>query len=59
MTTAPGTKPLCGARTVFWPDQEACEAECALAAAHGGTIHWDEVLNEWGEDELLTTFPGG
>ncbi|MCD9903225.1 hypothetical protein LUR56_31235 [Streptomyces sp. MT29] len=53
-----GASDLCGARTVFWPDTEACDAECALAAGHGGTVHWDEDLDEWDEDELLTTLPG-
>lgn len=47
---------LCGARTVFWPDDEACDAECFLPAGHEGSIHEDEILGEWNEEDLLT-FP--
>jgi hypothetical protein len=35
----------CGARTVFWPDDEACDAECWLPAGHEGE-HEDEILGE-------------
>lgn len=45
----------CGARTVFWPDDEACEAECSLPSGHEpADLHSDDVLGEWSEDELLT-----
>lgn len=44
----------CGARTVFWPDEEACDAECALPPGHAGP-HEDETLGTWSEDDLLTT----
>lgn len=40
----------CGARTVFWPDVEACEAECSLPADHEpANVHEDEILGEWEE----------
>lgn len=49
---------LCGARTVFWPDVEQCEAECMLPARHEpADEHQDEILGEWTEDELWTTRP--
>ena len=38
--------PKCGATTVFWPDDEACDAECMLTIAHDGD-HEDEVLGKW------------
>lgn len=44
----------CGARATFWPDDEACEAECMLPAGHEGTVHEDEILGEWDEEELPT-----
>lgn len=47
---------ICGATTVFWPDIEACEAECALAP-HDGPVHSDLYLGEWTEDELRTSRP--
>lgn len=47
----------CGATAVFWPDDEACEAECIWPAGHGGTKHMDEILGEWDESELLTNVP--
>jgi hypothetical protein len=49
--------PTCGARTIRWPDDEACEAECMLPADHSPTeVHFDEILGEWSEsDELPTT----
>jgi hypothetical protein len=47
----------CGARAVFWPDVEACDAECIRPKDHGGTVHEDEILGEWDEDDLVTTFP--
>ncbi|MFB7592419.1 hypothetical protein [Streptomyces sp. NPDC056169] len=50
-------KVTCGARTVFWPDDEACDAECSRPAGHAGTIHEDEILGEWDADELPTTEP--
>lgn len=46
--------PRCGARTVFWPEVEHCEAECALDRGHQGTIHEDETLGEWDEDDMHT-----
>jgi hypothetical protein len=47
--------PLCGARTVFWPDVEACDAECHLPAGHEpADVHEDPILGEWTEDELVT-----
>lgn len=48
----------CGAATVFWPDDEACDAVCVLPAWHPGTQHLDEVLGWWDENELTTTRPG-
>ena len=44
--------PRCGARTVFWPDVEACEAECILPQDHEGTIHEDETLGPWDEADV-------
>lgn len=46
----------CGATTVFWPRVEACEAECFLAP-HEGTVHEDEILGEWDEDDMATQHP--
>lgn len=44
---------LCGERTVFWPDEEACDAECILPKGHKPTnIHKDEILDEWDEDNF-------
>lgn len=48
---------LCGARTVFWPDDEACDAECIRPAEHAGTRHEDEILGEWDEEDMFTTYP--
>lgn len=49
---------LCGARTVFWPDVEACEAECVLPLGHEpGDVHEDEFLGEWNEGDLVTYHP--
>lgn len=46
----------CGASAVFWPDDEACEAECNLPAGHQPPDeHEDETLGRWTEDELPTT----
>lgn len=48
-------QPLCGARTVFWPDVEAIDAKCIRPRGHEpANIHEDEILGEWNEDELLT-----
>ncbi|MFI8792591.1 hypothetical protein [Streptomyces sp. NPDC055105] len=44
----------CGARTVFWPEDEACEAECILPHGHAGLVHEDKVLGEWDETDLTT-----
>jgi hypothetical protein len=50
------SKELCGARTVFWPDDEACDAECMLPKDHTpADVHQDEILGEWSEDELDTS----
>lgn len=48
-------QPVCGARTVFWPDDEACDAECILPRGHRGTDHEDAILGWWSEDDLPTT----
>lgn len=46
---------LCRASAVFWPDVEACEAECVLPVGHEpADQHKDEILGEWSEDDLLT-----
>jgi hypothetical protein len=46
----------CGATTVFWPDVEACDAECSLPAGHEpANIHDDEILGEWDEDDMHTS----
>lgn len=38
----------CRARTVFWPDDEACNAECCLPAGHDDPDrHYDQVLGYW------------
>lgn len=50
------TRETCGATAVFWPDMEACEAECFLAP-HQGIVHEDEILGEWSEDDLVTGLP--
>lgn len=39
----------CRERAVFWPDYEACDAECCLPAGHGGEQHYDQVLGWWYE----------
>jgi hypothetical protein len=49
----------CGARTVFWPDAEACDAECIRHRGHKGTIHEDEILGTWDEDDMMTVHPEG
>lgn len=38
----------CEATTVFWPDVEACEAECVKERGHFPP-HEDEILGEWEE----------
>jgi len=51
----PPAEAPCGARTIFWPDVEACEAECILPAGHQPSdVHEDDVLGEWSENELPT-----
>lgn len=50
------TRKTCGATAVFWPDGEACDAEC-IRAPHDGTIHEDEILGEWDANELHTWVP--
>ena len=46
---------LCGATATFWPDVEACEAECILPPGHEpADVHEDEILGQWSEDELPT-----
>jgi hypothetical protein len=47
--------PKCGATTVFWPDDEACDAVCVWPRGHGGTRHQDETLGGWDETELTTS----
>lgn len=48
----------CGARAVFWPDEEACDAECILPAGHEpAELHEDETLGTWHEDDLSTWTP--
>jgi hypothetical protein len=42
---------------VFWPDDEACDAECIRHRGHKGTIHEDEILGEWDEEDMYTTHP--
>lgn len=49
----------CGARTVFWPEVEACEAECIRHRGHKGTIHEDEILGDWDEEDMMTIHPEG
>src|SRR4051812_1840668 len=44
----------CGARTVFWPDVEACDAECIRHRGHKGILHEDEILGEWNEGDMPT-----
>lgn len=40
--------PRCGETTVFWPDDEGCEAECMLPLGHQPEdVHEDEILGEW------------
>lgn len=49
---------ICGARSIWWPDEEACEAECCLPAGHEPTdVHEDNTLGEWTEDQLNTWWP--
>lgn len=49
---------LCGATTVFWPEVEACDAECILPRGHDpADVHRDEILGAWSEDELTTHHP--
>ena len=48
-------KKLCLAATVFWPDDEACDAECELPKGHDpANVHRDPILGEWDEDEMNT-----
>lgn len=48
----------CQARTVFWPDVEACDAECSLPRGHEpAEIHKDETLGEWNEEDMYTSHP--
>lgn len=48
----------CGATTVFWPEVEACDAECVLPRGHDpADVHEDEILGRWSEDELTTHHP--
>jgi hypothetical protein len=49
---------LCGARAVFWPDVEACDAECVLPSGHQPQdVHEDATLGTWTEDDLYTEHP--
>lgn len=36
----------CTAQTVFWPEEESCEARCFKDKNHSGA-HEDEILGEW------------
>ncbi|MER6738229.1 hypothetical protein [Streptomyces puniciscabiei] len=48
----------CGAQAVFWPDDEASEAECILPRGHEpADVHEDETLGRWSENELPTHHP--
>ena len=49
----------CGARTVFWPEEDACDAACTWPPKHGGTRHLDETLGSWDENEMPTSYPSG
>jgi hypothetical protein len=50
----------CGAMTTFWPDVEACEAECCLPRGHSpANVHKDRILGEWDAEEMPTTLPDG
>lgn len=40
----------CDERTIFWPDDEACEAECIKPYGHAGD-HEDRILGEWEDKE--------
>lgn len=49
------TRP-CGATAVFWPDDEACDAECMLPVGHEpADVHEDAILGEWAEDDVPTS----
>jgi len=53
-----GAPDLCGATTVFWPNVEACDAECILPRGHEpADVHEDQTLGEWREDDLPTEHP--
>lgn len=55
--TAPPEE-TCGARTVFWPDDEACDAECSLPSGHKpAEVHEGEILGEWNEEDMHTSHP--
>jgi hypothetical protein len=59
-TVAEGGEPTyakaCRARTVFWPDDEGCDAECVLPIGHEpNEIHEDAILGTWNEDDLITS----
>lgn len=58
-TEMPYTVPqeTCGARTVFWPETEACEAKCIRHHGHKGTVHEDVILGEWDEEDMNTIHP--
>jgi hypothetical protein len=50
--------PACGATTVFWPDDEACDAVCALPSGHQpAQVHEDDALGAWNENDMPTTHP--
>lgn len=55
VTACGSTFITCGATATFWPDVEACEAECIRPENHQPEdVHEDEILGEWTEDELNT-----
>lgn len=57
-TGSGGLVVLCGATTVFWPDVEACDAECVLPKGHAPEdLHVDEILGVWCEDDSATYHP--
>lgn len=40
----------CGEKTIFWPDVEACDAECFLPPDHEGD-HEDQILGPWSSED--------
>lgn len=49
---------LCGATSIFWPDEEACEAECVLPRGHvPANVHRAEILGKWEESDSAAAQP--